>query len=171
MSSGFRRCRADAGRKPRRVKPSKASLRRARKLWKSTAAARPWTRAFSPPPKLSSTMRFALRHPEILGGPAWAVRRGQPASMTHCRKKKRPSLCWAASQSLPSTRKPLSAGWPPGAFATAQGACLSAAKSSRPREDHRFPEAFSGQAAWKQRMTNPFDGLTALVVEDDGLAR
>jgi hypothetical protein len=44
-------------------------------------------------------------------------------------------------------------------------------KNLRPKENHWLPGAFSRQTAWKQCMTNPFDGLTALVVEDDWLVR
>ena len=71
----------------------------------------------------------------------------------------------------PSIRKPVSAGWPLARLQPRKGACLSAAKSSRPKENHRLPGTFSRWTAWKPCMTNPFDGLTALVVEDDGLVR
>ena len=53
-----------------------------------------------------------------------------------------------------------------GAFATAQGGLLIRSKTSVQRRTIGFQGRSPRWTAWKLCMTNPFDGLTALVVED-----
>ena len=63
----------------------------------------------------------ALRHPENLGQPARAEKRGQPARRNVAGRKANRRPAEQPGGVLPSTRKPLSAGWPPCAFAAAMG--------------------------------------------------
>ena len=71
----------------------KGILEEGEEIMEEYAAARPWTPAFSPPPRRLSTTRCHATAPSKPGPLSWGLKMRSVCSMKPCRKKKKRKLC------------------------------------------------------------------------------